>query len=88
MPERLLKDSYITRWENMGLNMTYLKNLTSVEDIKNMLNKTSLKNYFEWNNATKYDNILYIVTEFWETLSYILERDNILNEFVNKTCNY
>jgi NADH:ubiquinone oxidoreductase subunit 3 (subunit A) len=89
IPETLLKDSYIKGWGNMGLNITYLKNLTSMEDIKNLLNKTTLKNYFEWNNATKYDSISYIVITFWETLSSILQHDKLLNEFVNnKTCNY
>lgn len=72
-PESLLKPEYKIRWQNAGFNTTYLDNLTTVDEVKVMLNKYHLEDYFKWNNATQLEAVKFIAIHFWQTMGSIID---------------
>lgn len=79
-PANLLKQEYQQRWINAGLNVSYLQNLTTVNQVTEMLNETKLEDYFEWNNGTQFEAVKWLTLSFWETVGLIIS--DMMNSIV------
>lgn len=72
-PQSLLNPDYIQRWINLGLNTTYLQDLHTVQDVQYMLETTHLNDYFQWNNATQYDAVVFLTLKFWNMTGEVID---------------
>lgn len=70
-PTIMLSQDYQNQFRNLGLNMSYMSNITMTDDILIMRSQFHMKDYFIWNNATNYAPIEWVSTKFFDFIDKV-----------------